>query len=148
MTPNRMQVAWEKYIKMIPIEHHDDLYHALEEADDRCLDALMLLPTKSVTTTLLFSIFLGGIGVDRFYIGSVGLGVGKLALRLSAAILPTLLQFPELGLILGLASLIWQIIDIFQVRNAVKRYNFEMLWMFLRKNRKTVPINELFEDVR
>lgn len=30
------------------------------------------------TTTLILAIFLGGLGVDRFYTGSTGLGIGKL----------------------------------------------------------------------
>ena len=30
------------------------------------------------TTTLILAIFLGSIGVDRFYTGSTGLGIGKL----------------------------------------------------------------------
>ena len=33
---------------------------------------------KSKTTALLLSIFLGGLGVDRFYVRKVGTGVLKL----------------------------------------------------------------------
>ena len=32
---------------------------------------------KTPTTALIFSLFLGGLGIDRFYIGNVGLGIGK-----------------------------------------------------------------------
>ena len=50
---------------------------------------------KNHTTALLFSIFLGWIGVDRFYVGHVGLGILKI-----------LLWFTVYG------ALIWWIIDI------------------------------------
>ena len=137
MTSEKVQIAWKKYVRMIPLEKHHDLYHALNEADDQYFEVLMLLPVKKPVIALLFSIFLGHLGVDRFYVGPIGLGIGKLALTIAGVMLPGFLQFPELRYILGLASIVWWIIDIFLIRKMVKQHNFEVLWMFLRAHRST-----------
>ena len=56
---------------------------------------------KSPTTALMLSIFLGYLGVDRFYLGHVGLGLGKL--------------FTGGGL--G----VWWLIDIFLIQAAARK---------------------------
>jgi TM2 domain-containing membrane protein YozV len=60
---------------------------------------------KNTTTSLILSLLLGSYGIDRFYIGNIGLGVGKL------------LTCGGCG--------IWTIIDWFLIRNATKKVNFE-----------------------
>jgi TM2 domain-containing membrane protein YozV len=62
---------------------------------------------KDRTVAILFSIFLGHFGVDRFYLGQVGLGVGKL------------LTFGACG--------VWTIIDWFLIMAAADSYNYGVL---------------------
>lgn len=62
---------------------------------------------KDPTISLVLSIVLGYFGVDRFYIGDVGLGVGKLV---------------TCG-----GCYIWWLIDIFLIMNRTRQRNFEML---------------------
>lgn len=61
---------------------------------------------KNPTTALILSLFLGGLGVDRFYVGDIGLGVGKL------------LTFGGL--------MVWAIIDLFFIMGAARRKNVEI----------------------
>ncbi len=58
---------------------------------------------KDPTVALLLSLFLGGLGVDRFYIGHIGRGIAKL-------------------LTLG-GLLIWQIVDWFLIRRRTAAKN-------------------------
>lgn len=60
---------------------------------------------KDPTTALLISIFAGAYGIDRFYIGDTGMGVGKL------------LTCGGLG--------IWAIVDWFLIQGATKEKNVE-----------------------
>lgn len=46
--------------------------------DDSRFNVLMATELKDPTTALILSICLGGLGIDRFYIGDIGLGVLKL----------------------------------------------------------------------
>ena len=59
-----------------------------------------LFSDKEFLTALLLAIFLGYLGVDRFYLGQGGIGIGKL--------LVTIFTF-------GTAGWIWQIVDIIMI---------------------------------
>ena len=75
----------------------------LNQLSDRELVALTNTDFKNPTVSLVLSILVGGYGVDRFYIGDIGLGVAKL------------LTAGGLG--------VWYIVDIFLISNKTKKNN-------------------------
>lgn len=79
--------------------------------DESKWGALSAIQFKNPTTALMLSIFLGYYGVDRFYIGNTGMGVGKL------------LTCGGCG--------IWAIIDWFLISNAAKEENYKKLQAYL-----------------
>ena len=54
------------------------LKNALEKADDETYERLLMVKTYNLTNVTLFSIFLGGVSGDRFYLGDYGVAIGKL----------------------------------------------------------------------
>lgn len=54
------------------------LKEKLKNVDDAKFDLVSSAELKDPTTMLLVSIFLGSIGVDRFMLGEIGMGVLKL----------------------------------------------------------------------
>ena len=80
----------------------------ISESDILALQSQMKDPLLSI----LLSIFIGTLGVDRFYIGDVGLGIGKLLTAGGCGI--------------------WWLIDIFLIVDATKQKNLELLSYYLR----------------
>ena len=76
----------------------------LTAMDDSKFTLVSSVEMKDPMTLLLVSIFLGSLGVDRFMLGHVGLGIVKL-------------------LTLGLCG-IWTLIDWFIIQGKTKERNF------------------------
>jgi hypothetical protein len=72
---------------------------------------ILLMQMKDPTISLILSILTGSVGVDRFYIGDIGMGIGKL--------------------LTGGGCGIWWLIDIFLIMDATRQKNLEMLMMRL-----------------
>ena len=88
-----------------PSEQLPSLRQRLSQLDDSQANQVIAAANiKNTTTALILSIFLGTLGVDRFYIGHIGLGVAKL-----------LLAWLTFG--------IWTIVDWFLIINATKKAN-------------------------
>ena len=116
MEQNKVNTLMMQYKDLIPAEQTYMLKEALEKADDGVYDRLMAVGTKSPIMTLLFSIFLGGFGVDRFYLGDIGLGVAKVVVL-----------FVTFGL-----AFPWPLVDIFFCYKKAKQINFNNLMKVIK----------------
>lgn len=97
--------------KYFPEDKMPLLRQQLENADERKFATIVSLQYKDPTTALIFSIFLGYLGIDRFYIGDIGLGVVKL-------------------ITWGLCG-IWWIIDLFLIMGSIREKNYIKLIQYL-----------------
>lgn len=79
--------------------------------DETKWSTLSTIQFKNPTTALILSIFLGNYGIDRFYLGQTGMGVGKL-------------------LTCG-GLFVWTIIDWFLISGATKEVNYNKLQAYL-----------------
>lgn len=93
----------------IPAESVMQIRQKLEQCEDVVIAQTAVAQFKDPTTALLLSIFLGAYGVDRFYIGDTGQGIGKL------------LTCGGCG--------IWGIIDWFMISGATRKKNMERIMM-------------------
>ncbi len=91
--------------EMFPAEQLPYIRERLANLPDDKSSMMYSVEYKNPTISLVLSLLLGGYGIDRFYIGDIGIGVGKL---------------------LTCGGLwIWAIIDWFLIRDATKKANFE-----------------------
>lgn len=84
-----------------------ELQNRLNNAGDDKWILLNSLELKDPQTFLIISIVGGYLGIDRFMLGETGLGVGKL--------------------LTGGGCGIWAIVDIFLIREAAKKKNWEII---------------------
>jgi len=96
------------YGNRLPIESMEMIRKRLIEMD-YSIASIRMAQFKDPTMALILSVLVGSLGVDRFYIGDVGLGVGKL-------------------LTCG-GAYIWWLIDLFMIQDATKRKNMELFMM-------------------
>lgn len=97
--------------KNLPAEKIPYLREKLYSLPETRVKSIQAFPFKDSTISLVLSLFLGPYGVDRFFLGEVGLGILKLV---------------TLG-----GCGIWSIIDWFLIMNKTREYNFNNLMLFL-----------------
>lgn len=87
---------------------------------------------KNNVATLLLAIFLGGLGVHRFYLGDYRMGAAFLVSNIIAYVLMFSATFISYALYVVMALVIagiavWQLVDIFMSYKRVKTVNFNRL---------------------
>lgn len=87
-----------------PEEYIVHLKERIDKCDETKLNMLYMLQFKDPTIALVLSLFVGSLGIDRFYLGDTGLGVIKL------------LTCGGLG--------IWTIVDWFLIMGIAREKNF------------------------
>lgn len=112
MTPDQIRQILVLFQDKIPEEKLMFLKSKLEEAPASKFEQAMCMKYTDPIHILLFSIFLGGLGVDRFVLGDTGLGIAKLLLN-------------------AFTCGIWSIVDIFLCYKKAKEKNLNNLLMLL-----------------
>ena len=111
MTQDRVDMFVMTNQKYLPAEKIVFLKQKLLEADESKFNLVSAVEFKDPTTLLLVSLFLGGLGVDRFMLGETGMGILKL-------------------LTAGVCGIL-TIIDWFSVQKKTKELNYNNLMLVL-----------------
>lgn len=97
--------------KFLPQEKIPVIREKLQAADDERYLTITSVQLKDPTTLLVVSILLGELGVDRFMIGEIGMGVLKLCT-------------------VGLCGILW-IVDMCTISKKTREANFNELVKYL-----------------
>lgn len=108
MEIEKANIIIEKFRNHIPENKVKLFKEALNKADDVVFEEVLGTKVKSPKATVLFAIFLGWLGIDRYYSGDVGRGVTKF-----------LFGWLTLG--------IWPFADIFCSYKSTKEHNYYKL---------------------
>lgn len=105
MDQNKINMFLATNAKYFTAAQLADLQNRITELDNSILMYTSRL--KDPTTALILSLFGGCLGIDRFYIGDTGMGIGKL-------------------LTWG-GCYIWAIIDLFLIMDATRNKNYQIM---------------------
>lgn len=111
MDANKIDMFFVANGKKLPLEKSVIIREKMQQADDSRYSTISSVELKDPTTMLIISILVGGLGVDRFMLGNVGMGILKL-------------------LTAGLCGILW-LIDVCTISKKVKENNYNELMKIL-----------------
>lgn len=112
MTQDKVDIFLMTHSEYFPSEKIPFLRDKLLQIPDEKAYALSYVDLQKPTVNLILSIFLGSLGVDRFMIGDIGMGILKL-------------------LTCGCCGVL-TIIDWFLIMGKTKEKNFDKIWEALQ----------------
>ena len=108
MDKNQVDQLMVTLASKVPSENLNQMEHAQDFNGAQVAIAQM----KDPIIVLVISLFVGYLGIDRFYLGDTGMGIGKL--------------------LTGGGCGIWALIDLFLIMGAAKQKNMELLFNTVR----------------
>ncbi|MCF0213051.1 MAG: TM2 domain-containing protein [Muribaculaceae bacterium] len=114
MDSNKVDMYMMSNTDTFPQENMYVVRQQIEQMDDSKYNLLCTFQFKNPVVSLILSIFLGNLGVDRFYVGDIGLGILKLITCGGCGI--------------------WTIVDWFLIMGITRRKNFDKFMMYAASN--------------
>ena len=136
MTAENVNVVLNRYKGKVSSGSVESLKSRLESSPDDGLQSLLKSPTKSRLVVFALSLLLGGLGLDRFYLGDKPLGLAKMIYNLFVSglmVLVFLVEHPTIEIVTIIAfvfltfSIIWQLVELYYTYKSVKVYNLSKL---------------------
>ena len=112
MDKNQVDQLMVTLASKVPSESLNQIRQHLEHAQDFNGAQVAIAQMKDPIIVLVISLFVGYLGIDRFYLGDTGMGIGKLLTAGGCGI--------------------WTIIDWFLIMGAAKQKNMELLFNTVR----------------
>ena len=112
MDKNQVDQLMVTLASKVPSESLNQIRQHLEHAQDFYGAQVAIAQMKDPIIVLVISLFVGYLGIDRFYLGDTGMGIGKL--------------------LTGGGCGIWALIDLFLIMGAAKQKNMELLFNTVR----------------
>lgn len=138
MNNQTINILLMQWADKIPKDSIHTLSKELQNIPEDKTHLFNTIALKNPAMGLLLSLVLGGLGVDRFYKGDMGLGITKLAMIAIPLLFLITLDFflsfsPDLCRLLGASFIflpIWLLVtflDIFLICNGIKADNLEKI---------------------
>lgn len=120
MTQQQVDVFMSLNESNLPAYKRGTIVKQLIGLDESKWSVLQVINFKNPAVAFILSFFLGGLGLDRIYIGDTTNGVGKLVVSI-------LSFFLFWTIIVPLVAFLWWLIDLFLIMGATKEKNYIVL---------------------